>query len=116
MPRTHKEAAFRRGNFTGKPEQSRETHRGVKENSRATGEAVILNAPGNQKRGRSPRKITRIDGSQGTGDTTRRVLQELDRNALPMPGTNKKRALPATTEDRLITSQESIMSTGPLDE
>lgn len=116
MPRTHKEAALRRGNFTGKPEQSRETHRGAKENSRTTGEAVILSVPGNQKRGRSPRKITRMDGNQGTGDTTRRVLQELDRNTLPMPGTSKKRALPATTEDRLITSQETIMSTGPFDE
>ncbi|EED15320.1 hypothetical protein TSTA_047660 [Talaromyces stipitatus ATCC 10500] len=47
MPCTHKEAALRRGNFTGKPKQSRETHRGVKENSRATGVAATLNAPGN---------------------------------------------------------------------
>jgi hypothetical protein len=33
-----------------------------------------------------------------------------------MPGTSKKWALPATTEDRLIISQESIMLTGLFDE
>lgn len=31
MPRTHKEAALRQGNYTGKPEQSRGTHHGAKQ-------------------------------------------------------------------------------------
>jgi hypothetical protein len=47
MPRTYKEAALRRGNFTGKSKQSRESYRGATENSQAIGEAVILNVPGN---------------------------------------------------------------------
>ncbi|EED19007.1 hypothetical protein TSTA_023420 [Talaromyces stipitatus ATCC 10500] len=81
MPYTYKEAALRRGNFTGKPKQSRETHRGAKENSQATGVAATLNAPGNQKRGRSPRKITRIDGNQGTDlSMIRKILTVLQYN------------------------------------
>jgi hypothetical protein len=46
----------------------------------------MLSATGSQGRGRSPRKNLRISASQGHGDTTRRALQELDRNAPRIPG------------------------------
>lgn len=104
MLHTHKKTILQRGNLIRKPKQSKETHHRAKENSQATEEAVILNAPKNQKRGHSPKKIIRIDESQGTNNTIRKVLQELDCNALPMPRTSKKQTLSATTEDRLITS------------
>lgn len=116
MPRTHKEAALRWGNFTGKPSLTRDARQSNEENGQLIGEVAIPRPLRTQRRGRSLRKSIRVEGNQGQGDTTRRALQELDRNALPMLGTHKRRAVPATTDIEITISQESIMSLIPLDE
>jgi hypothetical protein len=120
MPRTHKEATLRWGNFTGKPTHANETTHTRKENGnrRAPGEPPILSATGSQRRGRSPRKDLRTNTSQGHSNTTRRVLQELDRNTLLVAGSqdtarNKRRTLEA---EEPIATQDSIMSIISFDE
>jgi hypothetical protein len=120
MPGTHKEAALRWGNFTGKPTHVKETTHTRKENGnhRATGEPPILSATGSQRRGRSPRKDLRTSTSQGHSNTTRRALQELDRNTLLVAGSqdkarNKRRALEA---EEPTATQDSIMSIISFDE
>lgn len=67
MPRTHKGAALRLGEFQREIQTIQEEAPGSK------GEAIILNIPGNQKRGQSFRKITRIDGARELGDTVPRI-------------------------------------------
>ncbi|KAL3441500.1 hypothetical protein BJX65DRAFT_245934 [Aspergillus insuetus] len=72
MPRTHKEAALRWGNITGKSTHTKDATQTRRKNGRhrAPREPPISSAAGSQRRGRSPRKYLRICTSQGHGDTT----------------------------------------------
>lgn len=121
MPKTHREAALRWGNYTGKPFEPRELPQARRENrSRGRiGEVFILSTPEIQKRKGSSRKSLRLTASQGQGDATREALQELDRNTLPTPragetARNKRRALDA--DSTATAPQDSVMSIVPLDE
>ena len=116
LPRTHKEAALKWGNYTGKPTYSNETPKATRQEPR-----TILRASGTQRRGISPRKSLRQNTEQGNGEATRKALQEIDRNILstPLPSTanRKRRALEnPENENEPTVSQDSVMSIIPLNE
>ncbi len=116
MPQTHREASLRWGNHAGKPPPPKDTQMATQQsyNSPYPENITVLRPPNSQKRGRSPRKSLRMEPNQGSGNATRKALQELDRNIRPnQPEQTRHKRLALDNEDRPIASQDSVMTAIP---